>query len=203
MSGNGQLTTVQYDVKSLILADYNPRELTKDQHQNLKDSIVKFGFVDPLIVNIHKDRKNILVGGHQRLKIAKELKYKKVPCVEVELTPDREKELNIRLNKNTGQWDWDALSNNFEVGDLTEWGFSSDTLFDVENQVRDFGFKDPMASDDDYSTFDLVMLHENKMQLVDILNKIKADYELEKMEDAIMILVVEYKKIWNKRRENA
>jgi len=203
MASGEQLTTVQYDIKTLILAEYNPRELTKDQHHNLKDSIVKFGFVDPLIVNVHKDRKNVLVGGHQRLKIAKELKYKEVPCVEVDLSPEREKELNIRLNKNTGQWDWDALSNNFDVGELTEWGFSSDVLFEVDNQIKDFSFKEPMASDDDYSTFDLVMLHENKIQLVEILNEIKAEYAFEKMEEAIMILIVEYRKARNERSDNA
>ena len=128
MPKNGNITTVQYDVKNLIFAEYNPRELTKDQHQDLKDSITRFGFVDPLIVNTHKERKNILVGGHQRLRIAKELGYKDVPCVEVNLTPDKEKELNVRLNKNTGQWDWDALANHFDVGELLEWGFSEDEL---------------------------------------------------------------------------
>ena len=128
MPKNGNITTVQYDVKNLIFAEYNPRELTQDQHQDLKDSITRFGFVDPLIVNTHKERKNILVGGHQRLKIAKELGYKDVPCVEVDLTPDKEKELNVRLNKNTGQWDWDALANHFDVGELLEWGFSEDEL---------------------------------------------------------------------------
>ena len=128
MPKNGNITTVQYDVKNLIFAEYNPRELTKDQHQDLKDSITRFGFVNPLIVNTHKERKNILVGGHQRLRIAKELGYKDVPCVEVDLTPDKEKELNVRLNKNTGQWDWDALANHFDVGELLEWGFTEDEL---------------------------------------------------------------------------
>ena len=132
-----QLTTKQYDVSNLIFAEYNPRELTKDQHQDLKDSITRFGFVDPLIVNTHKERKNILVGGHQRLKIAKELGYKDVPCVEVDLTPDKEKELNVRLNKNTGQWDWDALANHFDVGELIDWGFNEDELqFKEPEQVN-------------------------------------------------------------------
>jgi len=124
-----KINTVEYSVTDLVFAEYNPRELTQDQHQDLKDSITRFGFVDPLIVNTHKERKNILVGGHQRLKIAKELGYKDVPCVEVNLTPTKEKELNVRLNKNTGQWDWDALANHFDVGELLEWGFD-DSFFD-------------------------------------------------------------------------
>tara|TARA_R100001086_G_scaffold6445_1_gene3977 strand:- start:8309 stop:9499 length:1191 start_codon:yes stop_codon:yes gene_type:complete len=134
---NGQLTTKQYDVNNLIFAEYNPRELTKDQHQDLKDSIKRFGFVDPLIVNTNKERKNILVGGHQRLKVAKELGYENVPCVEVDLTPEKEKELNVRLNKNTGQWDWDALANHFDVGELIDWGFNEDELqFKEPEQVN-------------------------------------------------------------------
>jgi len=125
------LNITYYKPSELIAAEYNPRQLTRDQHKELTDSIVRFGLVDPLIVNIHKERKNILVGGHQRLKIAQELNIKEIPCVEVELNPDQEKELNIRLNKNSGEWDYDALANNFDVGELTEWGFS-DTDFGVD-----------------------------------------------------------------------
>jgi len=44
------INIVNYKVSDLIFAEYNPRELTKDQHQDLKDSITRFGFVDPLIV---------------------------------------------------------------------------------------------------------------------------------------------------------
>lgn len=117
-----------YKASDLIMAEYNPRQLTKDQYVQLKDSIERFGLVDPLIVNKHKERKNILVGGHQRLKIAREMGVTDIPCVEVDLSLDQEKELNIRLNKNVGEWDYDSLANNFDVGELKDWGFSSDEL---------------------------------------------------------------------------
>jgi len=122
------MQTVNYPIDKLVFAEYNPRQLTKDQYQNLKDSITRFGLVDPMIVNTHKERKNILVGGHQRVKVAKDLGFEEVPCVEVKLTPDKEKELNIRLNKNTGEWDYDTLANYFDVGELTDWGFTEDDL---------------------------------------------------------------------------
>ena len=128
MSGKGQITTKQYPIEQLIFAEYNPRQLTKDQYQGLKDSITRFGLVDPVIVNKHKDRKNIIVGGHQRVKVAKDLGFKDVPCAEVSLTLDKERELNIRLNRNTGEWDWDSLANYFDVSDLLEWGFTDDDL---------------------------------------------------------------------------
>ena len=174
MPKNGNITTVQYDVKNLIFAEYNPRELTKDQHQDLKDSITRFGFVDPLIVNTHKERKNILVGGHQRLKIAKELGYKDVPCVEVDLTPDKEKELNVRLNKNTGQWDWDALANHFDVGELLEWGFSEDELqFSEPEEVQGLTDDDDVPEVEESITKqgDLWILGEHRLLCGDATKK--------------------------------
>ena len=123
-----------YNANDLVMAEYNPRQLTKDQYTQLKDSINRFGLVDPLIVNKNKDRKNILVGGHQRLRIAKEIGLESIPCVEIDLSYDQEKELNIRLNKNVGEWDYDALANHFDVGELTEWGFSNDELQFYEDE---------------------------------------------------------------------
>lgn len=110
-------------VSDLIPADYNPRQMTKEQAADLRKSIEQFGLIDPLIVNVHPSRQNILVGGHMRLQIAKEMGISEVPCVEVNLTHEQEKQLNVRLNKNTGEWDWDALANHFDADDLLDLGF--------------------------------------------------------------------------------
>tara|TARA_Y100000401_G_C8319471_1_gene224431 strand:+ start:738 stop:1823 length:1086 start_codon:yes stop_codon:yes gene_type:complete len=125
---------VEYNSSEIISAEYNPRQLTKEQYSNLKDSLERFGLVDPLIINKNKDRKNILVGGHQRLKIARAIGMDKIPCVEVDLTLDQEKELNVRLNKNVGEWDYDSLANYFDVDDLMDWGFSDDELQFYEDE---------------------------------------------------------------------
>jgi len=95
---------------------------------DLRNSIDKFGFVEPIVVNTYTDRENVIVGGHQRLRIARELGMKKVPCVEVSLTIEAERELNVRLNKNAGQWDWDKLANEFDMVELIDWGFTADEL---------------------------------------------------------------------------
>ena len=119
---------IHRDINSLIFAEYNPRQLTKDQYQNLKDSISRFGLVDPIIVNSNKDRKNIIVGGHQRVKVAKDMDIEFVPVLEVDLTYEKERELNIRLNKNTGEWDMDILANNFDMEELIDFGFNDEDL---------------------------------------------------------------------------
>ena len=123
-----KMEIIHRNVDELISAEYNPRQMTNEQHKYLTDSIKRFGLVDPIIVNTHPDRKNIIVGGHQRVIIARELNIKSVPTVEIELTPERERELNIRLNRNTGEWDFDLLANYFGVGELTEWGFNEKEL---------------------------------------------------------------------------
>ena len=131
---NGDMQIVKYRAEDIISAEYNPRQLSKNQYKDLKDSMTRFGIVDPLIINVNKDRKNILVGGHQRLKVAADMEIKEIPCVEVDLSLDQEKELNIRLNKNSGEWDWNLLANNFNNKDLISWGFTEDEMsfFDEE-----------------------------------------------------------------------
>ena len=105
-------------VKDLNPASYNPRQISSKQYKDLKESVKKFGLVDPIIVN--KD--NTVIGGHQRLKICKDLKYVDVDCVMLDLSKEEERELNIRLNKSGGEWDFDLLSN-FEIEELKDWGF--------------------------------------------------------------------------------
>ena len=134
---NGDMQIVKYRAEDIISAEYNPRQLSKNQYKDLKDSMTRFGIVDPLIINVNKDRKNILVGGHQRLKVAADMEIKEIPCVEVDLSLDQEKELNIRLNKNSGEWDWNLLANNFNNKDLISWGFTEDEMSFFEEEPEE------------------------------------------------------------------
>jgi ParB-like chromosome segregation protein Spo0J len=118
----------------LIPADYNPRQISEKDFEQLKTSLKNFDCVEPIIINTHEGRENIVVGGHQRLKALIALGYKEVPCVEVDLPLEKEMELNIRLNRNTGEFDYDMLANNFEMEDLIEYGFEENQLFINEEQ---------------------------------------------------------------------
>ena len=133
---------IHKQINDLIFAEYNPRQLSDDQYKHLKDSISRFGLVDPIIINKNKDRKGIIIGGHQRVKVARTMGIKEVPCVEIDLVYDKERELNVRLNKNVGSWDYDILANTFDMEELKDWGFD-------ENQLAGFTDIDYSALDDD------------------------------------------------------
>lgn len=122
------MEVVNVKIEWLNEAEYNPRVLSDKQKEDIKKSIEQFGFVNPLVVNKRVGRANVLVGGHQRLKVAKELGYTEVPVVYVDLDKEKEKELNVRLNKNTGDWDLEVLGQEFNKLELKDWGFDDEEL---------------------------------------------------------------------------
>jgi len=122
---------IERNIGDLIEAEYNPRKLNQEQYEHIKSSLQRFGIVDPVLVNVHPDRKDIIIGGHQRTKVWRDLGNKTISCVELSLDLDKEKELNVRLNKNTGEFDFEMLSDHFEMEDLVDWGFD-ESEFDLE-----------------------------------------------------------------------
>ena len=114
----------------LIPAPYNPRTSTKKQEQNLKESLSKFGLVEPIIFN---QRTGYIVGGHFRVRELTKLGYTSIDCVVVDLSEEDERELNVRLNANTGGWDFDLLANEWNVDELVEWGLEG-IPFDIEEE---------------------------------------------------------------------
>lgn len=119
---------IQKKISALKIADYNPRKLTEKQEIDLTESVKKFGFTVPVVINAHAKRRNVIVNGHQRVLVAKKLGIKDVPCVEVKLTLEQERELNVRLNKNTGSFDSQKLQLNFNITELLSWGFEKKEL---------------------------------------------------------------------------
>ncbi|MEW6854913.1 DNA modification methylase [Streptococcus iniae] len=130
-------------------ASYNPRKKLKKgdkEYEKIKQSLLKFGYVDPIIVN----NDLTVIGGHQRLTVLKDLDYETAKCVIVDLSKEDEKALNIALNKITGQWDdqlladllLDLQESDFNL-DLT--GFEPPEIDDILSNVHD---KD--LSDDDF-----------------------------------------------------
>lgn len=122
----------QVNPKELKPAEYNPRQMSEKQAKDLMESVKRFGLVDPLIVNSNKTRYNVVIGGHQRLRIALEQGFETVPVVYIDLDLESEQELNLRLNKNLGDWDTNLLAN-FNEDLLKDVGFDDlDKLFGLD-----------------------------------------------------------------------
>jgi len=116
---------VKRKIADLKFAEYNPRRLTESQAQELRRSLEKFGCVDPVIINVNPERKNVIIGGHQRCRTWAEMGHKDIDCVETHLTYEEERELNIRLNRNTGEFDVALLEKFFKFDELVGWGFEA------------------------------------------------------------------------------
>lgn len=128
MNQSCQLRVIYVPIKNLKPSSYNPRRWSDEAINGLKQSIKKFGLIDPVIVNSAINRKNIVIGGHFRLEIAKQLGFTEVPIVYVNIPEiEKEKELNLRLNRNTGDWDFELLKN-FDIELLMGIGFDNNDL---------------------------------------------------------------------------
>ena len=126
------------NIENLKAAEYNPRKDLKpedEEYQKIKKSILEFGYVAPIIVNSDMT----VIGGHQRLKVLKELGYTEIECNIVDLDKTKEKALNIALNKISGEWDNAKLEEllaelkNEDI-DMDITGFSFD---EVDNILKD------------------------------------------------------------------
>lgn len=141
MTNQPTMEIKELSLKELKPAVYNPRKKLKKgdkEYEKIKQSLLKFGYVDPIIVN--KDM--TVIGGHQRLTVLKDLDYEMAKCVIVDLPKEDEKALNIALNKITGQWDEallaellvDLQESDFNL-DLT--GFEPPEIDDILSNVHD------------------------------------------------------------------
>ena len=138
MAKNEPMKIERVDPATLIGAEYNPRKIDSHQLEALKRSIDRWGFVEPVIVN---KRTGLIVGGHQRTKAALELAVEEIPVTYVDLDDDAEKALNIALNKISGEWDEDKLTEllaDLEKGgqDLEDLGFDASELDDLLDELQ-------------------------------------------------------------------
>jgi len=124
---------VQVKISELKFAEYNPRKAGEKDIQDLKNSLKEFGFVDPIVVNSAPNRKNVIIGGHFRVRVVKDMGIREVPVVYVSIPDEnKERELNLRLNKNLGQWDYDLLAN-FDEETLKRIGWIEGELCKIFN----------------------------------------------------------------------
>ena len=138
------------NLEQLIPADYNPRKDLQpgdSEYEKIKRSLEEFGYVDPVIWNKTTGR---VVGGHQRSKVLTSMGRTEVECVVVELNEEKEKALNVALNKISGDWDKEKLAVLMTDLDVADFDVSL-TGFDAA-EIDDL-FKDTLrdgVEDDDF-----------------------------------------------------
>ena len=207
-------------IKDLIRAEYNPRKITPVEEFDLRESLMRFGLVEPIIININKERKDIVIGGHQRLKIWQELGNDEIDCNQIDLTLDKERELNIRLNKNGGSFDDDLIKEYFDYEELTEWGFTPDELFEPDEKIIDGLIEDdeiPEVKESKVKLGDIWQLGEHRIMCGDstscddvdkLMNGEKADlahndppYGMKKENDGVLNDNLNYSNLLNFNKE--
>lgn len=150
---------VKKQITELLPASYNPRkdlQLNDKEMQQLINSIKEFGYVEPIIYNI---KTNVVVGGHQRLKALKHLGYEEVDVVEIDIEEDKEKALNIALNKISGDWDNSKLAEllkelDTEGFNLDLTGFSREEIDELYSELDTDGLEtkesEPEVEEDEF-----------------------------------------------------
>ena len=147
-------------VEELKPAQYNPRKKLKPgdkEFEKLKKSIEEFGYVEPIILNT---RTNTVVGGHQRLEVMKHLGYTEVDCVIVDLDEKKEKALNIALNKISGEWDNELLTDLLK--ELDQDGMASLTGFETSELDELFAGTEYNVSEDNFDVTEALEEIDNK-----------------------------------------
>ena len=132
-----------------MAAPYNPRQISDHNLMALGRSMTTFGVVEPIVVN---KRTNRIVGGHQRVKAAEGAGVEQLPVVYVDLDEAQEKQLNIALNRISGEFDVDKLGDllkelNLAGADLDLTGFTHTEIDELLGglQTPDDGLTDPDA----------------------------------------------------------
>ena len=127
MAKSKKQPTLKWSIESRKIQDLtqhpkNPRQLSEHDAKHLEKSITKFGLIDKPIIT----REGMIIGGHQRVAILKLMGEEDVECYapNCDLSDEDIDELNIRLNRNAGAWDFDILANQWDENDLLEFGFT-------------------------------------------------------------------------------
>jgi hypothetical protein len=196
----------------------NARTHSEQQVEQIVSSIRTFGFYNPVLI----DERGTIIAGHGRVMAASQMGLEKVPTITLEgLNENERRALVLADNKISLNASWDfekvreelsALAledfsleltgfNDDEIsallesgGDLIPYDASSHYVGVVPQSERQAQQPHvPGVSDDDYSRFDLVMLHTNKAELVELLSQRRTEMMYEKLEDALMDLVKYWK----------
>ena len=158
----------------------NPRILKDDKFKKLVQSIKDFPEmleIRPIVVN----NEMMVLGGNMRLKAIQEIGLKEIPIIKAEnLTEEQEREFLIKDNVGFGEWDWDALANDWDYKELVDWALDVPKMLDPEQFGEDFSLADGDKSPFQQITFTLA--DEQATQIKNAIADIKLTEEYKYME---------------------
>lgn len=174
---NPNVTTERLDmlVSELVENNKNPRIIKKENFERLKKSIQDFPDMmklRPIVV----DEENVVLGGNMRFKACLDLGIQSVSVIRVSgLTEEQKKEFVVKDNKNFGDWDWEMLSNEWNVDDLNDWGFGDwkPKVVDIEKDgVFEKAFEETKNED---ALFPVIPKFDEKHELFIIVSDSEVD----------------------------
>jgi len=181
MNHKARVELSRVKVDELKFAPYNPRKMSDEELKKLKRSITEFGYVEPIVVN---KRTMHVVGGNQRLKVLKELGIEIVDVVFVDMPLEKEKALNLALNRIQGEWDLEKLKEILEELDdqtLSLTGFNED---EIDNLLKEFEPIEPpdelfesSSAEDQLKKLTVFYEPEREMELIEILESNGFEYK--------------------------
>ena len=197
-----EFSTEKRKVDDLVPYDKNPRKMTKEQAEQLKRSLEKFNLASIPVIN--KD--NMLISGHQRMRVMQllgrgnEMIDVRVPNRQLE--EDEMKELNIRENKNLGEFDFDILANDFDLEMLLDSGFKEFELGLGDNGLKDIDQDDLAKTMDSYLDGNIrqVVIYltaEQYSTVIPRLDAVMAEEGLENHSEAFLKLLENYENSGN------
>ena len=148
--------------KDIHANENNPRILKDDKFKKLVKSIKDFPEmleIRPIVVN----NEMMVLGGNMRLRAIQEIGLKEVPIIKAEnLTEEQQREFLIKDNVGFGEWDWDALANDWDADELNDWGLDVPLINNLEAEEDDFDVPEG-GSDTDIVLGDLFEIGEHRL----------------------------------------
>ena len=176
----------------------NPRLIKDDKFKKLVNSIKEFPEmlkIRPIVVN----EDMIVLGGNMRLKACKEAGLKEVFIIKAsELTEEQQREFVIKDNSGFGEWDWDIIANEWDGGQLEDWGLNLPVFQDSMSNTEDYKGSDPELELENFMNAEIKRLYlvydsETFEKVVDWLNKKIKDYNVEDYSQFVLKLIEDEK----------
>jgi len=153
----------------------NPRVIRDDKFEKLRNSIESFPqmmALRPIVV----DADNVILGGNMRFRALQDLGYKEIPDEWVkkadELTEEQKREFIIKDNSGFGSWDWDALANEWDTEQLSEWGLDMPG-FDIDEDEYGEDFSLPDGDKEPFQQMTFTLADEQAEQIKNALSDAK------------------------------